>query len=245
MERDRISRLAHFDHPIAAPLDDEAVGQVLRHALPVAGSELLDLGCGGAEWLIRALEYDPAGNAVGVDLSEPALTHAHEEASRRGVAGRLLLQQEDAADFWSSQSFDVVISVGSTHAFGGLAKTLAAARKYLAPGGRIVIGDGFWAAPPSEWAVENIGTFDDLAGVVAAVVADGWTPVHGHVSTRAELDAYEWSWTGSLASWALDRRGTVDGEQALAESQEHLDGWLRGYRDTFGFVTLVLRRTEG
>lgn len=245
MERDRISRLAHIDHPIAAPLDDGAVGEVLRYALPVAGSELLDLGCGGAEWLIRALEYDSAGNAVGVDLSEPALTHAREEALRRGVAGRLLLQQEDAADFWSSQSFDVVLSVGATHAFGGLAKTLAAARKYLAPGGRIVIGDGFWAAPPSEWAIENIGTFDDLAGVVGSVVADGWTPVHAHVSTRAELDAYEWSWTGSLASWALDRRGTVDGEEALAESQEHLDGWLRGYRDSFGFVTLVLRRTEG
>jgi len=87
-----------------------------------------------------------------------------------------------------------------------------------------------------------LGTFDDLAGTVDQVVAAGWTPVTGHVSTRRELDDYEWSWTGSLTEWALDNPGHPDAAAALTLAREHRDGWLRGYREVLGFVTLVLRR---
>jgi hypothetical protein len=74
------------------------------------------------------------------------------------------------------------------------------------------------------------------------VTADGWTPVYGHVSTIEEWDDYEFSWTGSLARWALDHPDDPDAKQALEASAEHRDMWL-GYRGVLGFVTLVLRRT--
>lgn len=90
-----------------------------------------------------------------------------------------------------------------------------------------------------------LGDFTDLATTVDRVVADGWVPVYGHVSTRHELDAYEWDWTGTLASWALDHPDDPDSPHALAAAATHREEWLRVYRESFGFVCLVLRSTTG
>ncbi|GHA66713.1 MULTISPECIES: SAM-dependent methyltransferase [Streptomyces] len=244
MDRQQISRLAHAHHPIAAPLDDDSVRRLLAQAVPGDGARVLDLGCGGAEWLLRALAGHPRLTAEGVDVSASALDHARGAAARLGVADRLTLHHEDAARFAAPHGFDLVLCVGSTHAFGGLPATLAAAREHLAPGGRVLVGDGFWEREPSPEAVESLGDLDDLPTTLDRVVADGWTPVGGHISTRRELDDYEWAWTGALAAWALDHPADPDRAQALETATAHRDGWLRGYRDCLGFLCLVLRPTD-
>lgn len=132
-------------------------------------------GCGTAEWLLRALATRPHLHAEGVDVSEVALTQARKTARALGVDERLVLHQQEAADFVSTERFDLVISVGATHAFDGLVPTLAAARKHLALGGRVLIGESFWDRDPSQAAVEMFGDLDDLATTVHRVVADGWT----------------------------------------------------------------------
>ncbi|MEU1201845.1 class I SAM-dependent methyltransferase [Streptomyces sp. NPDC005813] len=243
MNREQLSGIAHADHPIKAPLDDESVRRLLEQALPRGDERVLDLGCGGGEWLLRALADNPRLRAEGVDTSEEALAQARRGATARDVGERLALHHLPASDFSSPHPFDLVLSVGATHAFGGLLPTLAAAREHLAPGGRVLIGDAFWDREPSPDAVEMLGEYDDLATTVERVVADGWTPVHGHVSTRRELDDYEWACWGSLGSWALDHPADPDSAQALATATERRSEWLRVYRDCFGFVCLVLRRT--
>ncbi|GAA3159468.1 class I SAM-dependent methyltransferase [Streptomyces virens] len=245
MHREQISRLAHAGHPIAAPLDDDSVRALLEHAVPRDDARVLDLGCGTGEWLLRALAARPGLRAEGVDVSEGALEQARAAARRRGLGDRLVLHHGDAADFAADHAFDLVISVGAAHAFGGPGATLAAARRHLAPGGRVLVGDGYWEREPSAEAVAMLGDLADLPTTVDRVVADGWTPVHGHISTRRELDAYEWAWTGSLASWALDHPADPGSSQALETAAAHRDEWLRGYRDAFGFVCLVLRSTTG
>lgn len=244
MNREQISRLAHVNHPIKAPLDDDSVRHLLEHGVPRGDERVLDLGCGSGEWLLRALTAHPQLHAEGVDISEDALRQAGEAASRLGVQSRLALHHEGAEDFRSAESFDLVLSVGAAHAFGGLLPTLAAARKHLAPGGRVLIGEGFWEREPSQEAIEMLGDFTDLATTLDRVVADGWTPVHGHVSTRRELDDYEWACWGSLASWALDHPADPDSSQVLETATARRTEWLRVYRDTWGFVSLVLRQTS-
>ena len=245
MNREQISRIAHADHPIKAPLDDDSVRRLLERGVPRGNERVLDLGCGSGEWLLRALTTRPHLHAEGVDISEDALAQARRAASDLGVQERLVLHHQKAEDFVSSQSFDLVLSVGATHAFGGLLPTLAAARKHLAPGGRVLIGEGFWDRAPSQEAIEMIGDFTDLATTVDRVVADGWTPVDGHVSTRRELDDYEWACWGSLASWALDHPADPDSSHALTTATTRRSEWLRVYRDTWGFVSLILRQTPG
>jgi hypothetical protein len=90
-----------------------------------------------------------------------------------------------------------------------------------------------------------LGDRADLSTLVDRVVADGWAPVDGHVSTRRELDDYEWSCWGSLASWALDRPDDPESPEVLATADARRSGWLRAYRDALGFVTLIVRRTPG
>lgn len=68
-------------------------------------------------------------------------------------------------------------------------------------------------------------------------------PSRGHVSTRSELDAYEWACWGSPAAWALDHPAEPDAAQVLETANAQRSQWLHGYRDSFGFLCLVLRQT--
>ncbi|MFI5803063.1 SAM-dependent methyltransferase [Streptomyces sp. NPDC051561] len=245
MERSLMSQLAHAHHPIASPLGLDSVTRVLGRALNRGGERVLDLGCGQAEWLIRALESHPGTTAEGVDLAANALAEGRRQADVRGVGDRLVLHEVDAAAFTPAAPFDVIISSGAAHAFGGLLATLETAHKFLAPGGRVVIGDAYWRAEPSAEAIEMLGEYENLADTVDRITGAGWTPVYGHLSTRHELDDYEWNWTGSLSAWALDHPEDPGSGAALEAATVHRDEWLRGYRDSFGYQTLVLRRTEG
>ncbi|MGW3232140.1 SAM-dependent methyltransferase [Kitasatospora sp. NPDC001095] len=250
MDRQQISRLAHARHPIAAPLADESVARLLDRAM--AGTEqglALDLGCGEGAWLLRALAAGPGWRAVGVDLDAAALTRAREVATALGVVRRIGLHHLDAREFSSKERFDLVLCVGATHAFDGLPATLAAARELLCPGGRLLVGEGFWQREPSRAALDGLGAeredFADLATTTDRVLADGWTPLFGHVSTEQEWDDYEFSWTGSLAEWALDHPDHPGAAAAREAADRHRTGWLHGYRGTLGFVTYLLRRDRG
>jgi cyclopropane fatty-acyl-phospholipid synthase-like methyltransferase len=241
--------LAHQDHPIAAPLSDHTVTDLLDRAIRRSDAHVLDLGCGEGAWLLRALQAHKGITAVGVDISSAGFPETLAEAAALDMTDRLDLVEQDVAAYRSDRKADVVLSVGAAYAFGGLLPALAAARGHLAEDGVVLLGDCFWEREP-EAAVraeleDGPQKYADLATTVAAVVADGWTPVHGHVSTSEEWDEYEWSWTGSLAAWALDHPDHPDHAQALATSAAHRESWLCGYRGVLGFVTLLLRPTSG
>ena len=241
MDRALISAIAHRWHPIAAPVSEENLRRLVRRLDLPDGGRVLDLGCGSGEWLSAALEEFPTAEGVGVDTSTPALEEARKSAERRELTGRVTFEQADAAG-WEGEGFAAVLCVGATHAFGGLDKTLAAARTHLAPGGRVLLGDGFWETPPTQAALDGLeaepGDFPELAALVEDVQRFGYEPGFGHVSTAEEWDDYEWSWTGSLATWALTE--AADRAGALEAARTHRRQWLAGYRGQLGFVTLVL-----
>jgi cyclopropane fatty-acyl-phospholipid synthase-like methyltransferase len=248
MDRSAISHLAHGEHPIAAPLSDSSVADLLGKALAGRGS-VLDLGCGSGTWLLRALQRHPGLTAVGVDRAADGFPGVLAQAATAGVADRLGLHRADVRTYTSPAPVDAVLSVGAAHAFGGLGPTLQAARRHLAPGGVVVLGECFWPTAPGARALEALGAstddYTDLPGALELVDEHGWIPVHGHVSTQDEWDSYEWSWTGTLARWALEHPEHPDAAQALAAANEHRRRWIDGYRGALGFVTLVLRDGRG
>ena len=81
MDRRQLSHLAHRDHPVAAPLDDASVGRLLTLALPRGDERVLDLGCGEAAWLLRALTDRsgglPCSGTAGIQSGS-----AHQPSSR-------------------------------------------------------------------------------------------------------------------------------------------------------------------
>lgn len=242
MDRQKLSTIAHTDHPLSAPVSDDNAARLLARAKLAAGARILDLGCAEAAWLIEALTVYPDATATGVDISAGALARGRRAADHRRVGDRLELKQEDARQL-NAEPHDLVLCVGSTHAFGGLVPTLDAVGAHVRTGGLALVGDGFWTRPPSAALQQDLGDeFPDLPGLIDTVEEAGWTPVYGHVSTDSEWDDYEFSWVGSLTRWALDHRDDPDAPDALAAAREHRDGWLRGYRGTLGFACLLLRQ---
>jgi SAM-dependent methyltransferase len=239
VQRHEISHHAHAHHPLMAPLSEPSVERLLERLLPPRG-RLLDLGCGSGEWIRRSLRARDGLTAVGVDLHPGC----DPDAFASGLGGRARLVQADAST-WVDGVFDVVLAVGVSHVFGGPGGTLDAVRRHLAPGGRVLLGDGIWDVPPTPAALTALDAtpeeMPDLAGLLDLIAQHGFEVAHGHVSTLEEWDEYEWSWTGSLAQWALaDERDPADREQALDASHAHRDAWLRGYRGVLGFATIVL-----
>jgi SAM-dependent methyltransferase len=242
MDRQRLSAIAHHDHAIAAPITAGNLDALLRRAALPEGARILDLGCGTGEWALRALELVPSATADGVDISPHAVSAAADSAASRGVSARLSLHTMPAAEFRATEPYDLVLCVGATHAFGGLAGTMEAVGRHVRPGGLALVGEAFWERTPAPELVKELGEYTDLASTVRETEAGEWVTVYGHVSSLAEWDEYEWSWTGTLARWGADNPGP-DGDQALTVSREHRDLWLTGYRGVLGFVTLLLKRT--
>ncbi|MGW0482925.1 SAM-dependent methyltransferase [Nonomuraea sp. NPDC003214] len=239
MDRALISHLAHADHPVAAPISEANVVRLLRRARVPAGGRVLDLGCGAAYWGLRALELYDSATVDGVDVSDHGFEAARREAASLG--GRLTLHHGSATEFSAAEPYDLVLCVGATHAFGGLSETLDVAAGFLAPGGAVLVGEGFWEQAPSPELEAEVGRYPDLAGTVAQAESAGYRTVYAHVSERTEWYDYEWSWTGSLLEWALRHPGD-DGDAAEAAALAHRKMWLDGYRDRLGFVTMLLRR---
>jgi SAM-dependent methyltransferase len=243
MDRALASAIAHRWHPIAAPVSPQQLRQLVQRLDLPDNGRLLDLGCGFGEWLLAALEAVPGVRGVGVDISTPALAEARKRAAARGLTDRVTFEQVDAAG-WAGEGFDAVVCIGATHAFGGLGPTLDAVRKHLRPGGRVLLGDGYWEGSPTQAALDGFGAqpgeLPDLAGLIAEIQRHGWEPGYAHLSTAAEWDDYEWSWTGALAAWALEQADGEEREQALTLAREHRREWLEGYRGQLGFATLVL-----
>jgi SAM-dependent methyltransferase len=245
VDRALASAIAHRWHPVAAPVSDANLRRLLTRLGPV--DRVLDLGCGFGEWLFAALEAAPGATGVGVDTSRPALDEARRRAGQRGLTDRVVFEEAAAASYDGGR-FGAVLCVGATHAFGGLPGTLDAVRGHLAPGGRVLLGEGFWDGDPSPQAMSALGAapgeLPDLSGLVETARAAGWEPGYGHISSAEEWDDYEWSWTGSLTDWALTEAGETDRASALQIACTHREEWLAGYRGQLGFVTVVLHDAQ-
>ncbi|MEJ5913163.1 SAM-dependent methyltransferase [Pseudokineococcus sp. 1T1Z-3] len=242
MDRATLADIAHRRHPVAAPVGVDRLRELLGWLAPPAGGRVLDLGSGYGVWLLEFLTVREDLTGVGIDLALPeTLAEATQES---GVGDRVRWEQADATG-WDGGLFDVVLCVGASHAFDGLAGTLAAVRQHLRPGGQAVLGDTFWETTPTPAALSALEAAaddaPDLPGLLTQVEQASFEPGFGHVSTVAEWDDYEWSWAASLVDWALREAPTAaDREQALSVAREHRQQWLAGYRRVLGFATLVL-----
>jgi ubiquinone/menaquinone biosynthesis C-methylase UbiE len=119
----------------------------VREALPPAPSDVLDVGTGTG--FLAFLAANLGHRVTGVDLAEPMLTVAREQAASSDNPPRFLIGDAVSPDF-PPESFDVITN---RHVLWTLRDPHAAFtnwRRLLRPGGCVVAIDGFWFTEASE-----------------------------------------------------------------------------------------------
>ena len=219
----------------------EAHATTLLAVLDVSGGRsIVDLGCGWAELLLRALAAAPAGvRGIGVDTDQAALARARALATDQGLVDRVTFDAMPAAD-WSG-SADRVICIGAAHAFGGTDQALQSLRRVVAPGGRALFGDGIWQVPPGEEALAMFGQdVRPLTDLAEAATNAGWRVLHLSTADQREWDVFESSWRQGRQEWLLGHAGDHHAAEVRADLDQQQRDYLHVYRGVLGFAYLVL-----
>jgi SAM-dependent methyltransferase len=157
------------------------------HAIDRAGltrdrrSRIADLGCGtGSSALLLAETLDT--EVLAVDLFEPFLEELHRRASSRGVADRITTLQAsiDSLPF-HDEEFDVIWSEGAIYNIG-FATGVQMWRRFLRPGGVLVISEITWltAARPAvleEYWLSEYPEIDTASAKIQALERSGYSPI--------------------------------------------------------------------
>jgi SAM-dependent methyltransferase len=204
----RLSAIAHDGALMWGPISESTVETIVERIADAgidAGSTILDLGCGPAELLRRAVERTGA-QGLGVDASP----HAVEEAARRLVtspaAERMEVRLADVHDLDPTTRYDLVVCIGPGWEHRGWTELASWCRGFLVSGGHLLIGDGAWRAIPSSAQLAAIGLDAAAyppAGAVERLVRDaGIEPMWSHRATSAEWRAYEERYRTALLRFA-------------------------------------------
>lgn len=133
-------RAHSWDHS-ALPGLHRIADTVLRHAYPVDGLDVVDMGAGSGQLTLELAPY--ARSVVAVDFSPMMLLRLAQTASRRGLTNIDTVCSSLQSVDLEERSVDVIVS---NYAFHHLrhrekAEVLGRAARWLRPGGVIVIGD--------------------------------------------------------------------------------------------------------
>jgi SAM-dependent methyltransferase len=108
----------------------------LRILGDIEGRDVLELGCGAAQWTLALLER--GARAVGLDLSEAQLQHAR--AAAASGASRAPLVQGDAEWLpFTAGAFDIVFSDHGAIVFAPPERVVEEAARVLKPGGLMAL----------------------------------------------------------------------------------------------------------
>lgn len=239
---DQPTRYAFLD--FNAPMGDALATDLVRVLTRRAPGSVVDIGCGWGELLLRVLAASPGAHGVGIDHDEELLARGRANAASRGLTDRVTFRENLPAGLQA----DVVVCVGADHVFGTQADALAALHEHVVPGGRVLLGTGFWEVPPTADQAAVIGAepgdLTALADLVSLARSHGFRLLDLRTATRREWESFESGYLADVEEWLLTADLTDPDVRAHADdADEHLAGWLRGYRDVLGFAYLTLGRS--
>jgi SAM-dependent methyltransferase len=228
-----------------APLSQEHAELLLDRLDLLPGQRLADLGCGWGTLLRSAVARAGAGaTGVGIDQDAAVLARGRAEAERDGLPSGTVEFIEANVASWRGTA-DRVLCVGAPHAFGGTVQALRALAEVVAPGGRVLFGDGFWERAPGPAAIKFFGAGTlGLPGLLEASRATGWRVIHFSTADQREWDDFESTFRAGQQEWLLanpghPRAGEIRDWLASRERE-----YVSVYRGVLGFAYLVLARED-
>ncbi|QWF23311.1 methyltransferase domain-containing protein [Nocardioides sp. LMS-CY] len=112
----------------------------VHDALAAPGCRVLDVGCGAGWSSISLARAYPSATVLGVDVDEPSIALAEDNARAAGVDDRVRFVSRDAA-LLPDGTVDVAFAFECVHDMPRPVDVLSAVRRALAPGGSLVVMD--------------------------------------------------------------------------------------------------------
>jgi SAM-dependent methyltransferase len=248
MDRTRFSYLAHRTHDFCNPISAAKIDRLIAEARLNPGDRVIDFGAGKAELLCRLVErYGVTGEAV--DTAGVFLEEGRKRAAGRLPEGAIRFHESDAKAWLAANAdarFQLACCVGSTHAFGDLCGTIEALKSCVAPGGRLLIGEGYWQRSPDAAYLEFFGATEDdyrsHEGNVRAGLEAGLIPMWACTASPDDWDEYEWRYSSAIERFAMDHPGDPDRPAMLERIRAWRAEYLRHGRGTLGFGLYLFTR---
>ena len=238
--------ITHADHTYLNPLSPARIEEVLGLLDLQPRAQVLDVGCGRAEVLIRLAERFGV-HGVGIDKSPFAIKRARDEAARRPHEGQLVFFHQDGAEYFAPPgSFDLAMCLGASWVFGGHAETLRALARYVRPGGSVLVGQPFWNRPPTVEYLTALEAPAEIYGThaenVMAGEREGLAPHFTMVSAPEDWDRYEGLQWRATDRWARANPDDPDVVEVVSRVAAERNAYLRWGRDTLGWAIYLFRR---
>ena len=205
-------------------------------------ADVLDLGCGWGELLLRAVEASgPSSTGVGIDTDEQVLARGRVLATAKGLDDRVHFVHADSAAW--DQPADRVLCIGASHAWASVELAMHALAQMVLPGGRVLFGEGCWEQPPTAAAATLFGEgVVTLAEIVRLARAAGWHVLHLSAANQREWDDFEATWRRSRQQWLFDHPRDDRASDVRDTLDAQLKEYVEVYRGVLGFAYLVLGR---
>lgn len=159
----------YYGNPDEEPAWEHVARSIARQLHIVPGTELLDLGSGCGEVVMRLAMM--GAHTVGIERSEPLVLHCARTAAVRGVMVQFIAA--DMFSFRPDTTFDVILSLNTSFGYGDDQQNRDLIHNisgWLKPGGKLYL-DTFTANN-----AESFGTWSDALAGGTFVVENSWNP---------------------------------------------------------------------
>jgi cyclopropane fatty-acyl-phospholipid synthase-like methyltransferase len=239
LDGDDFTAIAHEGLAFMNPLAEEDVDEMIEALELEPNAHVLDLGCGKAEILLRIVERFPDVRATGLDNSSAILAEARRQAESRVPEAKVFLLEQDVREYAPEPgSFDLVVSTGGVAFRGGVGGTLAVLAGFVASGGKLLFGEGYWREEPSAEYLVALGAareeLKDYEGTIQAAVEAGLDLKRAVTSSIEDWDAYEDAWARNGERYA----DAHEDEEGVDELREWIANGRARYRELGGRETL-------
>ncbi|MEU8617871.1 class I SAM-dependent methyltransferase [Streptomyces sp. NPDC048623] len=232
------------------PLSEARVDAMIERLAAASPGTILDIGCGWGEFLLSLVAAVPGAKGLGIDINGDDLALGRQLAAERRLDARVEYAEESGYGTTRGPA-DTVLCLGSGQALCDpeapydLVAILRELRRLVRPGGRVLLGEGFWQRTPTDaelarmWPGARADDHTTLDVLVDLAIEAGFRPAWIETASPEEWEAFESGYRQATELWLAAHPDHPLAAETRAKVDRQRSQWL-GYRGLLGIAYLTL-----